>query len=291
MQAALPLILKKRDKKAIFLIDELSKKPLSEECDEYFCLLWIKQGKGKYKVESGIFEFNNNNLLFFMPRQNFKLYCETPLQGTYIRIHTDFYPLEKFIKEIGHNGILLYDPQFSKAMPLDTKLGQEFEYLKEKICIELKNNHIINDLLLSYVKIFLLRAARKKFEQATKISCELVRLPEILLKLQLHLELNYRMHHSPSYYAETFNKNPKYINKLVKKHLNKTLSRLIQERIILEAKQELIRSNDSVKSIALGLGFDDVFYFSRLFKKLVGLSPENYRNSVEIVRYSEEHFG
>lgn len=45
------------------------------------------------------------------------------------------------------------------------------------------------------------------------------------------------------------------------------------------ACQRLDGSHDSVKAIAVALGYDDAYYFSRLFKRVIGLSPQQYRNS------------
>lgn len=44
------------------------------------------------------------------------------------------------------------------------------------------------------------------------------------------------------------------------------------------ACQYLYFTDKSIKEICRELGFDDPFYFSRLFKKLMGVSPMNYRN-------------
>ena len=38
-------------------------------------------------------------------------------------------------------------------------------------------------------------------------------------------------------------------------------------------------SRQTVKQIALSLGYEDVYYFSRLFKQVIGLSPAQYRQS------------
>ena len=36
-------------------------------------------------------------------------------------------------------------------------------------------------------------------------------------------------------------------------------------------------TQQSVKQLAAALGYDDAYYFSRLFKKVIGLSPAQYR--------------
>ena len=44
------------------------------------------------------------------------------------------------------------------------------------------------------------------------------------------------------------------------------------------ASQKLDLSNDSVKAIAIEMGFDDPYYFTRRFTKIIGVSPTKYRN-------------
>jgi AraC-like DNA-binding protein len=44
-----------------------------------------------------------------------------------------------------------------------------------------------------------------------------------------------------------------------------------------KACQQLDFSNDSIKAIAFGMGFDDPYYFSKRFKTIIGVSPKKYR--------------
>ena len=48
---------------------------------------------------------------------------------------------------------------------------------------------------------------------------------------------------------------------------------------IQHACSQLDNSDIAIKDIASGLGYSDPYYFSRLFKKLVGISPKQYRDS------------
>lgn len=47
---------------------------------------------------------------------------------------------------------------------------------------------------------------------------------------------------------------------------------------ILESKKQILNSSKSISEIAYGLGFNSVQYFSRLFKKKTGVSPQQFRN-------------
>jgi AraC family transcriptional activator of pobA len=72
---------------------------------------------------------------------------------------------------------------------------------------------------------------------------------------------------------------PKALGRITKQHFNKTLTDLIAERIIIEAKRELYLTSKPVKTIAHELGFDDEFYFSRYFKNRTFVSPQIYRDT------------
>jgi len=45
---------------------------------------------------------------------------------------------------------------------------------------------------------------------------------------------------------------------------------VIQERIVTEAKRSLMYSGQTIQEIAFELGFEDPFYFSKVFKKVTG---------------------
>jgi AraC family transcriptional activator of pobA len=72
--------------------------------------------------------------------------------------------------------------------------------------------------------------------------------------------------------------------KICKTHFHKTLSDLISERIVIEAKRELNLTGKSVKEIAWELGYEDEHYFSRFFKKKAEISPQFYRDTIGFAR-------
>lgn len=82
---------------------------------------------------------------------------------------------------------------------------------------------------------------------------------------------------SPKNYALLLNVSPSYLNECVKKSTGIPVSEHIKQRIILEAKRLLFHSPQTVKEIAVALGFDDVAYFSRMFKKYTGVPAGVFR--------------
>jgi AraC-like DNA-binding protein len=104
--------------------------------------------------------------------------------------------------------------------------------------------------------------------------------PFVLQQLVEHIEDNFRQEHQPSYYASLLNITPKALGRIIKQYYNRTLTNLIAERVIIEAKRELYLTSKPVKAIAYELGFGDEFHFSRYFKNHTDASPQIYRNTV-----------
>lgn len=70
---------------------------------------------------------------------------------------------------------------------------------------------------------------------------------------------------------------PVYLSSLFKKETGVSFVDYVTEVRIGSAKQMLIASSATVLEIAENTGFNDMKYFSKTFKKLVGLSPSEYR--------------
>lgn len=101
------------------------------------------------------------------------------------------------------------------------------------------------------------------------------RFAEILGWVSLH----YAEPFSLTELAERFSYNPKYLSALFKKFTGKTAKECLIERRINYAKKLLQSGTDSVKQVAHAAGFSDEYYFMRVFKKEVGMTPKNYRKT------------
>lgn len=66
--------------------------------------------------------------------------------------------------------------------------------------------------------------------------------------------------------------------RLFKKELNDTPLEYINKRKIEKAQLLLMTTDMLIKDIACGLSFSNTTYFNRLFKNIVGINPQTYRN-------------
>ncbi len=90
------------------------------------------------------------------------------------------------------------------------------------------------------------------------------------------LEENFRSEKSPEKYASMLNITAKHLNRINRETVGKSTSEIILERVLLEAKRMLIHSDGNFNEIASMLGYDDYAYFSKLFRKKVGVTVSGF---------------
>ncbi len=79
------------------------------------------------------------------------------------------------------------------------------------------------------------------------------------------------------YFAERVCLSPNYFGDMIRKQTGKTVSEYIQDRLIGRAKELLLSSSQSMSEIAYGLGFQYPQHMSRMFKRVVGCTPNEFR--------------
>ncbi len=82
---------------------------------------------------------------------------------------------------------------------------------------------------------------------------------------------------SVSYFAEEMHLSTNYFGDLIKKETGKSAQEYIQTKLIEIAKDKVFGSYKSIKEIAFELGFKYPQHFNRLFKKKVGVTPNEFR--------------
>jgi AraC family transcriptional activator of pobA len=249
----------------------------------YYTMLTVISGKGTLKADLAEYEFAGPALMCFTPYQPFLVQAGDDFKGMAVNFHPDFFCIHKHHKEVACNGVLfntIYKPPFHL---LDQHILLELLQLAEQMKTEMQYTEIAQyEMLVSLLKVFLITASRSKTAQLPDAQQEflLQKEPPVLQQLKTAIETHYRKKHAPNEYASLLNITPKALGKITKTFFNKTLTGLIAERIIIEAKRELYLTSKPVKTIAWELGFDDAFYFSRFFKNNADVSPQLYRETV-----------
>lgn len=94
------------------------------------------------------------------------------------------------------------------------------------------------------------------------------------------VENNFTRFHTVKDYLEIIGVSQTTLNLYTKQYAKTTPLKIINNRIILEAKRLIRYSNLRIKQISFKLGFDDTSYFIKLFKRNAGMSPAEFKKSV-----------
>lgn len=252
----------------------------------YFTVLWLRSGSGRFHADLAEYPFESPVLLFFNPYQTFFLTAHAPVQGASLQFHANFFCIETHHEAVGCNGVLFNDLY---GQPLVVPRGSEVaevEDLLEQMDREFRTSSLAHgEVLASYLKVFLIKATRLKVAQQQLAGSTVPgAMPEVILRLTQQIEKDYRTKHTPAAYAAALHLTPKALGRLVRMHLGKTLTELIRDRLLKHAKWQLLHTRRTVKEIAWEVGFRDEYYFSRVFKRATGCSPTSFREFETAIR-------
>jgi AraC family transcriptional activator of pobA len=103
---------------------------------------------------------------------------------------------------------------------------------------------------------------------------------ELVRRFEALLEEHHLKRWSVADYAKVLSVTPTHLNRVTRAATGDTASHLILNRLIREARRNLVYTNLPVSTIAYALGFDDPAYFSRVYAAATGLSPRAFRAQV-----------
>lgn len=238
----------------------------------------VLYGRAKYDHECG-------SMMFFKPRQVIEMKnLQFDENGFLLFIHEDY-----LNGHILHNEIKKYhffDYEINEALHLSPREKKITWELYHKIENEYENNQdeYCRDIILANIDTMLKYAQRfykRQFINRAEISGKTVtRFNEQIDKYVASGLLAEKGLPSVNYMADRLNISPRYLSDLLKQESGKTALEHIHIYLISEAKNLLKSEDRSVSEIAYALGFENMSYFSRLFKKEVGINPNMFKKQI-----------
>lgn len=94
------------------------------------------------------------------------------------------------------------------------------------------------------------------------------------------IDEHYREHWPVARYAAALKVTPTHLSRLTREAFGCPASHMIRDRVVREARRQLVYTNTPVSKIGYALGFNDPAYFTRTFTVATGLSPSEFRERV-----------
>lgn len=244
---------------------------------DFYLTVLFTQGTGTHEVDFKNYKVKPGAVFFLSPGQMHNWILSDDIDG-YIFFHTrDFYDLKyqyrhiqdfPFFSSIYNSPVLMVDPGLLKKVEaifgeLLTEYRSAAQLRSAKLCS-------LADLL--YIDFTRVYVPAGQFTEAGTGYMQKFRELEVLV------DRHFKEIKSPSAYADLTNMTTKHLNRICKTCVNRTLSDIIHDRIILEAKRLLAQPGDPVVDVANKLGMFDQSYFARFFKKNTGKTPLEFAN-------------
>ena len=189
----------------------------------YFSLILVTEGSGYARVDVSEYEVNKNQLFCFTPYQPFLFQSEENFKGVAIHFHSDFFCIVKHHKEVACNGVLFNNIYNSPIVLLSEQDREKLFTIIDDMKEELSKEELAqSELILSYLKVFLIQATRIKVSQTSRTTLPDDKSDPILLQnLKDAIEINFKLKHSAGDYANLLGTNSRSLAALVKKYFDK----------------------------------------------------------------------
>lgn len=252
-----------------FACFELSRCPdsylKSKSRENFFEIIWFRQSN---EVQPGQAEY----FAYLIPP-----YRSTPVsiegkEGYLIAFKREY--LEEDDKEYALDVFNLFNMQGQYThLALPSEAAEAFHHLQCLIEKEYFNPLGTYLVLKALLKVLLLNLIRINQQAFLNQDVNQKRVYHFVMLMDEY----YRSERKADFYAAKLGISEKRLNQILKEKMNKTLTQLLHERLIVEARRLLISSEQTIKEIAFELHFEDPAYFSRFFKKQTGQSPEEFK--------------
>lgn len=191
-----------------------------------------------------------------------------------------------FSSELIHSaGLFSYTIDFTPYIfeqPVQILSHKACHFLRDYFMLSLRvkrvSKRLVNREQASLMFMQLILGLGKIMKKSKREKKDFNRNHEIVRELIRLIITNYKKERNVSYYAAQLHISPQHLSTTLKKITGKTLTDIISNFIMLDAKAKLCSTDLTIQEIAYSLSFADISFFGKYFKRYTGMSPKQYRN-------------
>lgn len=241
----------------------------------FYELFLILEGIAQHKVDYQEYTLTQNTF-FFISQGQLHLWAKTnreTIKGYRLMFTEDFFQMHlsdsQFLFELIYFDNVYQNP----FIPLDTHKNTLIYTYFDLLFREYQREDSSEKALQSLLFLLLSEIHRSSQPPQATIKKQAIVFKQFITLL----EKNYNQKWTAADYAQALNISPRHLNRIIHSMTHQSLSKIIQDRLILEAKRLLNFTNLSIKQISEVLGFEDAAYFARCFRRETGLAPSEFR--------------
>lgn len=247
---------------------EVIKKTRPHKHDEYFELIFLKEGEGFHTIEEEKFVVSIPEVYFLKPGQlHFWQFTSIPKGFVIIFKESEFDAVKE--NELAE----LY-----RLLGLNTRIGFSTRTYPENLLQEIYAEFQAGNTYSRQIIHGLLKAL---FGKLLQLADNEIQKPVVSFslfdKFQHLLAKECPRLHKVNEFAALLHTTPQNLNATCRKQANKSAGELISQRILLEAKRYILHTDSTINEIAELLSFSDASNFVKFFKKAEGTTPVQFR--------------
>lgn len=242
-------------------------------------ILFVEKGSAVVSVNEKEYKATENVMLFIHPNSEIKLINHTKdFQVFFLSF------LRSIMHEVGQRleprffGLLFHKVQWF-VLPEARSSVRGFCALFE-FAYNNRQNPFRHEVILSLIGVFIKGVYGIVMEYYPDLkSNDTLRIQTLFKRFMMLLENNYTAEHGVQFYAEKLCISSKYLTQICRRVVQKTPKSLIDYKLFSTALSLLDRTDKNIQEVSNMLGFPDQSYFSRFFRRCMGVSPVYYRQN------------
>ncbi|GGW42658.1 helix-turn-helix domain-containing protein [Arenibacter certesii] len=241
---------------------------------DFYEIVWLRNEDALH-VPQHDFQTLKGDWIYLIPPYRVHQLNKAGKNGVLISFKQDL--LEGDLKEFLLDVFRMFNIQgeFS-CLQVNEKTSKGLEDVYQLLEEEYQKETVSFIMVKALLKVFLLKLIQLKEQHFTLQDLNEKRVYEFMMLL----EDNYLEQRNADFYAEKLGLSAKRLNQILKEKLAKTAVQIIHDRLIQEAKRQILHSENTIREIAYNLDFKDHSYFSRFFKLHAGQTPLDFQNKV-----------
>ncbi len=246
---------------------------------DFYQIVWVKEGTYVHYIDFMPVTLQPNSALFigkdkvhfFDLSKNFSAVAILFTDNFFSHSHNDLNYLQSTVLFNAFSEVTILNVDESKNVFSQLVLDMEHELKHDQ---DDNKGRILKNQLHNFL-LFSERELKEKGYSGIKTGPDL----DTVLAFRNLLEKEFKQNKVVSNYAANINVSEKKLNKSTAQILGKTPKQIIDERVLLESKRLLVHTSKNVKEIGYELGFEDSSNFINYFKKHVGKTPSEFKQS------------